>query len=219
MCVSSPFFPEKRRSFARGDTGQSVLTQREIKVRLDMGLWGEICPKYILPYFSQFCSKKAGKKGRFQQCVPGGSYSPAICAFSSFLAEKQRFFAKKSWSAVKKKFVFLGRYFCSFGAVSWQKTPTTMCETLPGVLRAISRAISMKNGLFLGELLSIKKDPTDLQEFLSSAHSIDPKQEMMAALPDKSWVEAALCFWRASLALGKDQDVVKATDEQLALVQ
>ncbi|QSL65089.1 hypothetical protein MERGE_002394 [Pneumocystis wakefieldiae] len=41
----------------------------------------------------------------------------------------------------------------------------------------------------------------------------------MAALPDKSWVEAALCFWRASLALGKDQDVVKATDEQLALVQ
>lgn len=94
-----------------------------------------------------------------------------------------------------------------------------MDNTLFGFLKAINQAIFQKNGPLLGNLLSIKRDLRSLEEFLFSGRSIDLSHEIKRNIFDISWEEVLLCFWKVSMALGNKRDVVKATNEQLALVQ
>ncbi|KAG4305459.1 hypothetical protein PORY_001015 [Pneumocystis oryctolagi] len=94
-----------------------------------------------------------------------------------------------------------------------------MENTLIGILQAVNQSIFQRNGPFIGNLLSIRKDMKSLQELVLSGRFINPDQEIHRILLDPLWIDVVSCFWRTSIALGSKQDIVEATNEQLVFVQ
>ncbi|KTW32282.1 uncharacterized protein T551_00373 [Pneumocystis jirovecii RU7] len=93
-----------------------------------------------------------------------------------------------------------------------------MDNTLTGILQAINQSIFQRNGPFLGNLLSIRKDAKSLRELVLSGRFINPDHEISRILFDPLWVDVVSCFWKTSLALENKRDIVEATNEQSAAV-